>query len=155
MLDLLLPGLAIGLFGAAALSDARHRRISNRLSAGLALLGLARIAVDLWNGSGPGAAAADVAGALAVFALGALAFRLRMLGGGDVKLAAAGALWLGAGEIARFLLATACAGGVLALIFVAWQLAVPGRRGARGPNLPYAIAIAAGGILTTAAITLA
>ena len=150
----LLPGLAVALFGVAAVTDARKRRISNRLSTALALLGLARIALDVAQGATLASAASDLAGATLVFGLGALAFRFRVLGGGDVKLLAAGALWLGAAEIGAFLLATALAGGLLALIFVAWQLARPGGSQTRLPGLPYAIAIAAGGILTTAVAAL-
>jgi prepilin peptidase CpaA len=155
-LHLVIPILAVALFAAAAVSDARHRRISNRLSAGLALLGLARIAVDLASGAGLGAAAADVAAALAVFALGALAFHRRWLGGGDVKLLAASALLLGLGELAPFLFATALSGGVLAIGFVAWRCFLPGWRYRGGlPSLPYAVAIAAGGILATASAWIA
>ena len=124
------------------------------LSTALALLGLARIALDIAQGATLASAASDLAGATLVFGLGALAFRFRVLGGGDVKLLAAGALWLGAAEIGAFLLATALAGGLLALIFVAWQLARPGGSQTRLPGLPYAIAIAAGGILTTAVAAL-
>jgi prepilin peptidase CpaA len=143
--------LAVALFAAAAVSDARHRRISNRLSAGLALLGLARIALDVLAGAGPLAVAADLAAAFAVFALGAFLFHRRWLGGGDVKLLAAGALFLGAGALAPFLIATALSGGALAVAFVAWHCFLPGWRYRGGfPSLPYAIAIAAGGILATA-----
>ena len=149
-LEFLLPGLAIALFGVAAVTDARHRRISNRLSACLALVGIARIATDIALGASPVTAACDFAAAALVFGLGAVAFRYRVLGGGDVKLLAAGALWLGCTEIGPFLLATAIAGGLLALIFVGSQIAFPGRKRSRLPGLPYAVAIAAGGILTTA-----
>ncbi len=155
VLELLLSGLAIVVFTAAAISDARTRRISNRLSAGLALLGLARITIDLMNGAGAASAVADLAVAVVVFGLGAIAFRFRVLGGGDVKLLAASALWLGLGEIGAFLLATAFAGGLLAMIFLGWQLLRPGPRlTSKPPSLPYAIAIAAGGIMTTAIASL-
>ncbi len=140
---------AIAVFAVAAVTDARHRRISNRLSAGLVLIGVARIAMALAAGASSGAAATDVAAALAVFFVGAAAFRFGLLGGGDVKLLAAGALWVGAATAGAFLLTTALAGGVLAVSFVGWQLALPGGRTARAPALPYGIAIAAGGILTT------
>ena len=144
LLELLLSGLAIVVFTAAAISDARTRRISNRLSAGLALLG-----------AGAASAVADLAVAIVVFGLGAIAFRFRVLGGGDVKLLAASALWLGLGEIGAFLLATAFAGGLLAMIFLGWQLLRPGPRlTSKPPSLPYAIAIAAGGIMTTAIVSL-
>lgn len=146
---------AIGLFAAAAVTDALSRRIPNRLTGGLALLGLARIALDLATAADPVAAglvaAGDVGAALAVFVLGALAFRLGAFGGGDAKLLAAGALWLGAAAVWPFVLATVLAGGLLAAGYLAARL-IPGR----GPEtLPYGIAIATGGILATAAPLLA
>ena len=150
-MHLVIPILAVALFAAAAASDVRHRRISNRLSVGLALLGLARIAIDLASGAGPWSAAGDIAAAAVVCALGALAFHRRWLGGGDVKLLAAGALFLGLGEVGPFLLATVLSGGALAVGFVAWRCFLPGWRYRGGlPSLPYAVAIAVGGILATA-----
>jgi prepilin peptidase CpaA len=155
-LDFALSVAAIALFGAAALSDLLHRRISNKLSAGLLLLGLVRVAMTVADGGGIWSAAVDLATATLVFALGALAFHLRALGGGDVKLLAAGALWLGIGELGAYLLTTVLAGGLLALAFLAWHVTMRYRRAAPpGPTLPYAVAIAAGGILTTAAALVA
>ncbi|MFO1209423.1 MAG: prepilin peptidase [Amaricoccus sp.] len=143
---------AVILFVAAAVTDARHRRISNRLSVGLALLGVLRLALAIAAGAGVWSVAGDLAAAFAVFALGAFAFHLRLLGGGDVKLLAAGALWLGTGELGAFLTATVLAGGLLAVGFVAWQRVLPGWRYRTATvSLPYAIAIAAGGIFATAA----
>ncbi len=142
--------LAIALFAAAAMTDMRHRRIPNRLSIALALLGLLRIAIALAGGVGLVSAGIDLAVTLAVFALGACAFRFGLIGGGDVKLLAAGALWLGSGALGPYLLTTVLSGGLLAVLFVGWQLALPGGRRRRAPTLPYAVAIAAGGILTTA-----
>ena len=81
----------------------------------------------------------------------ALAFRFGLLGGGDVKLLAAGTLWLGAAALGPYLLVTVLAGGLLAVVFVAWHLRRRPTRRRRRPSLPYAVAIAAGGILTTAA----
>lgn len=144
---LVLSLAAIALFAVAAVTDARVRRIPNWLSLALAALGALRIALALLEGSGALASALDLAAALAVFALGAGAFRFGLLGGGDVKLLAAGTLWLGAAALGPYLMTTVLAGGALALVFIAVQLAVPGRQ---RPSLPYAIAIAAGGILTTA-----
>jgi prepilin peptidase CpaA len=138
---------AVGLFAAAAVTDTRARRIPNLLPAGLALLGVARIGAALAAGAGAGMVAADLGAALAVFAAGAVAFRFGLLGGGDAKLFAAGALWLGAAAVGPFLLATVLAGGVLAVGFLAaGMLRGPGA----GAGLPYGIAIAAGGILVSA-----
>jgi prepilin peptidase CpaA len=144
-MSLLLSVCALALFAAAAATDALGRRIPNALSLGLALVGLARIALALATGEPAWPLAGDLAAAVAVFAVAAVAFHFRLLGGGDVKLLAAGALWLGAAALLPYLTATALAGGALALVFVGWQLAMPGRK----PSLPYGMAIAAGGILTT------
>lgn len=138
---------ALALFVAAATTDAIERKIPDILPIGLALVALARIALVLAAGGAALGAAADVAAAVAVFALGAAGFGAGVLGGGDVKLLAAGTLWVGVASLLPFLMATALAGGVLALLFL-----LPGLvRGEAGRvALPYGIAIAAGGILATA-----
>ena len=61
-----------------------------------------------------------------------------------MKLLAAGALWLGAAALGPYLMVTVLAGGLMAVVFFAWHLVQPG--GASRPSLPYAVAIAAGGI---------
>ena len=87
-----------------------------------------------------------------------------MLGGGDVKLLAALAVWAGTAEALRFLLVTALAGGGLALAWlwycrIGWAALAPLRAAFGGPavlssfdpaaamdrGLPYGVAIAAGG----------
>lgn len=149
---LVLATVAVALFAAAAYTDIRSRRIPNAVSVALALLGLARIAMALVAGESALTAALDLAAALTVFVLAAVAFRFRLLGGGDVKLLAAGALWLGAAALGPYILFTAVAGGVLAMLFVGWHFVLPASmRGVR-PSLPYAVAIAAGGIFVTASI---
>jgi prepilin peptidase CpaA len=147
---LALSVLAIAVFATAAITDSLRRRIPNLLSAALALLGAARIGLALAAGGGAMALGVDVLAALAIFVLAAFAFRFGMLGGGDVKLLAAGVLWLGAAALLPYLAATALAGGVLAVLFVLWQMVRPARSRDKGPSLPYGVAIAAGGILTTA-----
>jgi prepilin peptidase CpaA len=148
---MLLSIAAITLFGTAAVTDVRRRRISNPISIGLALLGLLRMLLALVEGSGALTSALDVGAAAAVFALGACAFHFGLLGGGDAKLLAAGALWFGAAALGPYLMITVLAGGVLAVLFIAWRLATPGGMDPKTrPSLPYAVAIAAGGILTTA-----
>ena len=137
---------ALALLAGAAATDVRNRRIPNALPFGLALVGLARIGLDLAGGVPAVPLAADVAGAAAVFVLGAVGFRFGMLGGGDVKLLAAAALWIGSATLLAFLMATAVAGGVLAAAFLAWALV---RRDRQKVALPYGIAIATGGILAT------
>lgn len=144
---LLLSCGAIALFLTAALTDIRSRTIPNALVIALAVLGVVRIGVALAAGSGPAPAAMDLMAALAVFALGALAFGGGVLGGGDAKLLASGTLWLGSAGVAPYLIGTALAGGALAILYVAWHLI---SRPASRSGLPYAVAIAVGGVVATA-----
>jgi prepilin peptidase CpaA len=151
-MDLVLTVGAVGLFALAAAVDLVRRRIPNPLVVALALVGLARMAVDVAGGAGVVGTGADLAAALAILAAGAGLFQAGALGGGDVKLLAAGALWVGAPGIAAYLLGTALAGGALALLYLFGTMLARGAaaRGLRR-GLPYGVAIAAGGILVTAA----
>src|SRR3954453_13923928 len=88
--DLLLLGLA-ALLIVAAVIDVRTFTISNKLNATIALmepLYWLSVALSAWP-----AMAIQVAAGVSVFAVLAAAFYAGMMGGGDVKLAAALALW--------------------------------------------------------------
>ncbi len=98
---------------------------------------------------------------LALFVVGAGLFSLGMMGGGDVKLIAAAGVWMGAAAGFAFLVWTAVAGGVLALLLYAarraagrfvdnGRLAEPAwvcRLMKAEEGVPYAVAIAVGGVL--------
>ena len=56
--------------------------------------------------------------AASVFAVGALAYRFKALGAGDVKLLTAVSLWVGFEHLPLLLLYTALSGGALAISFV-------------------------------------
>lgn len=84
-------------------------------------------------------------------------FALRWIGGGDAKLFAAAALWLGPAAVLPYVLFTACAGGALAMallslrspLFRPYVMAGPawfGRLADPGENVPYGVAIAAGAL---------
>ncbi len=78
-----------------------------------------------------------------MFALLAAAFFAGMMGGGDVKLAAALALWFSPGATIKFLLIMSIAGGVLTLLLVA----IHRLRARTGRvQIPYGVAIAVGGL---------
>jgi prepilin peptidase CpaA len=90
---------------------------------------------------------------LLIFLLGYLLFALNILGGGDVKVIAAVAVWTGGSALIPFTYAMCIAGGALALILLgARKLATPGPNHPAYLNrlldpsrgAPYAIAIAAG-----------
>lgn len=155
-MNMLLALGAVGVLLAAATTDVVARRIPNPLPLTLAGLGAARILIEL-SGAPTSAEAltglTDVWVALLVFAVGACLFAMGWFGGGDVKLLAAGTLWLGAAQAGAFLYVTVLAGGVLALVFLARRAVSRIRGGSEGaapnPSLPYGIAIAAGGILLT------
>jgi prepilin peptidase CpaA len=142
--EFLLGALAV-LLVVAAVIDARTYTISNRLTLAVALL-----APVYWWSAGltfwP-VIATHIAAAGGIFVLLALAFYAGMMGGGDVKLAAALALWLSPVGSLHFLLFMSVAGGFLTLIIVAAHRL----RSKEGrPEIPYGIAIAIGGLVILA-----
>jgi prepilin peptidase CpaA len=155
---LLLAGVAI-----AAANDIARRKISNRL---VVPIGLVAIAAALLE-RGPIALVVAVALICAVLAFGTVAFSLRILGGGDVKLIAALAASLAPGDVVLFVLFTAAGGAVVAAAYAALK----GRLGSvvtsvsrsasatvqlrrrvapatSGLRVPYALAIGVGFIMT-------
>jgi len=138
--DLLLLALAATLVVAAVI-DMRTFTISNRLNLAVALgapVYWLSVALSPW----PGMAIQLAAGGF-VFTLLAGAFYAGMMGGGDVKLAAALSLWLSPPVILKFLVLMSLAGGVLTLGLVVWHRV---RRGEGRPAIPYGVAIAFGGL---------
>ena len=132
--------LALLLLAAAAI-DIRTRTIPNPLNAAVALLApLAWCAwgVPLWPD-----AAIQVGVAIGVFLLFAAFFYLGMMGGGDVKLAAAIALWFPPAATLKFIVITSLAGGVVTLATIVWHRA---RSNEGAPEVPYGVAIAFGGM---------
>jgi prepilin peptidase CpaA len=105
-------------------------------------------------------ALAAIGCALAVFGVGAVLFAFGFLGGGDVKLMAAAALWAGPTKLPDLLLLTAVFGGGLALFLlmpIGGQLATSARlmlgqppmaagRGLTAP-VPYGVAIAGAAVI--------
>jgi prepilin peptidase CpaA len=136
-----LLGLLALLLVVAAVIDVRTFTISNRLNVAVALLAIVywwSIRLSPWPDIG---IQLGVAGA--VFVVLALAFFSGMMGGGDVKLAAALALWFTPAETLRFLVVMSIAGGVVTLVV----LAVHRLRKKEGrPEIPYGVAIGIGGL---------
>jgi len=138
--EILLVLLAL-LLVIAAVIDVRTFTISNRLNLTVALLAPLywwSVGLPLWPG-----VAIQLAVAAAVFGLFAIAFFVGMMGGGDVKLAAAISLWFSTLMTLRFLVFMSIAGGVLTLVVLARHrmLKKPGR-----PEVPYGVAIAIGAL---------
>ena len=138
----ILLGILALLLVVAAVIDVRTFTISNRLNLGVALMAPLywwSAHLPLWPDIG-----IQVAVAAGVFALLAVAFYAGMMGGGDVKLAAALALWFSPQSTLRFLVFMSIAGGVLTLVVVGLHRLKkkPGK-----PEVPYGVAIAVGGLL--------
>ena len=137
----LLLGLLAILLVVAAVIDVRTFTISNKLNLTVALLAplyWLSVSLPIW----PNAAIQLALGA-GVFALLAGAFFAGMMGGGDVKLAAALALWFSPASTLKFLVLMSIAGGVLTLLVVAAHR-IRAREGR--PESPYGVAIAFGGL---------
>jgi len=138
--EAMLIGLA-ALLVIAAVIDVRTFTISNRLNlavAALAPLYWLSIPLTPWPDI-----VSHLAAAAGVFVLLAAAFYAGMMGGGDVKLAAALALWFSPQSTIKFLVVMSLAGGVLTLVVLGWHRAK--RREGR-PEIPYGVAIAFGGL---------
>lgn len=136
-----LLGLLAVLLVVAAAIDVRTFTISNRLNLAVALLAPVfwwSLGLPVWPH-----VATQLAVASGVFVLLAGAFYAGMMGGGDVKLAAALALWFSPLSTIKFLVLMSLAGGVLTLAVLAWHRA--NKREGR-PEIPYGVAIAFGGL---------
>jgi prepilin peptidase CpaA len=129
---------------AAAVEDALRLRISNVTSL-VVLVGAILAAVlhgpswVLWQ---------NLLAFAIVLTLGTVAFAAGWLGGGDVKLFAATALWFNLKSTVWLVALVFIAGGVVAVCYL---LSRPFRRGVRGTKkggrVPYGIAIAAGALI--------
>lgn len=138
--DILVAVLAAALI-VATITDLRERRISNRVNATIALL-----AIPFWVAAGlslwPEIAmqVAFAAGALLLFGV---PFYFGWMGGGDVKLIVALALWLPPLVTVKLLVIMSLAGCVLTVAMVVRHrlTKAEGR-----PQTPYGVAIAFAGL---------
>ena len=136
----LLAALAIALL-MAAISDLRTRLIHNWLTFGIALAAPAfwwASGLSLWPG-----VAGQIGLGLAAFAVLAGLFAAGAMGGGDVKLLTALALWLPWQPFLKLVVAMALLGGVLTLLCVARHRI--GRHTGK-LEIPYGVAIAGAGL---------
>jgi prepilin peptidase CpaA len=157
---LILGGLAVMLF--AALHDIGFRTVPDSASIALLLLGVAWRLLEnpRWLPYSAGIAAT-------ILVITYLLWRQGWMGGGDVKLLTAAGMFVPPWMVPLMVSGTALAGGVLALFYLVAGLVVkrPGRPrparfilrvlrceqwrlSRRGP-LPYAAAIAVGGLIAT------
>lgn len=141
----LLIALAIALL-VAAFTDIRSRQISNKLN-----LAIAIAAPLFWWSSGLSLwpdVAIQFGVAIAAFAVLSAMFAAGLMGGGDVKLLTAIALWIEPTAFLQLLIIMALAGGVLTVVMGAWHFL---RRQKERLAIPYGVAIAFGGLWVLAA----
>lgn len=136
----LLAALAIALL-VAAFTDLRSRQIGNWLNGGIAL------AATLFWWASDLAWWPDIALQLGVafgtFAVLAALFAMGAMGGGDVKLLAALALWIAPLPFLKLVVMMALLGGLLTVLFCALHVA---RRQRDKLAIPYGVAIAMAGL---------
>lgn len=136
----LLGGLAIALL-IAAFTDFRSRQIANWLNGAVALgapLYWWASGLTLWPG-----VALQIGVALVAFAALAGLFAMRAMGGGDVKLLTALALWVPWKEFLQLVLIMSVVGGILTVLFGSWHVM---RRRKDRLAIPYGVAIAFAGL---------
>jgi len=136
-----LPAALLLLLLSAGIEDVRTREIANWKNAAIALLAplwWLAIGLPLWP-----CVAIRIGVALAVFILFCVAFHFGQMGGGDVKLIGALALWLPPIALLQMLVVMSLAGGVLTLVMLAEHRL---RKSQRTLEIPYGVAIAIAGL---------
>jgi len=153
MIDPVLLTMVSAAMITAAAYDAATLTIPNWIS--LALMGLFPV-LALSVGLGWGEAGIHVAIGFCALVIGMILFATRLIGGGDAKLFAAIALYMGGAWIGAYVFSVALAGGALALaLLLARWIAGMGfvfrwtwlsHLTKADAGIPYGIAIAAGGL---------
>jgi prepilin peptidase CpaA len=138
----------------AASSDLLTMTISNRVT--LVLVG-GFLALAMIGGMPAADVLSHVGAALAVLAVTFVFFARGWIGGGDAKLAAATALWLGFDHLLAYLLYASIFGGILTLVMIRFRLmplpqALAEREWVKrlhrlDGGVPYGIALAAAALL--------
>lgn len=141
------------LMALAAFSDLLTMTISNRISVAL-LVGFLAMAIAV--GMPLGVLASQLSCGAAILTLTFCLFSFGWIGGGDAKLAAATAVWIGWAHMLDYGLAASLGGGVLTLLILqARRLPLPAwatgsvwiaRLHDKTGGIPYGIALAAAGL---------
>lgn len=137
-----LPAILVVLLVSAGIEDARIREIANWKNAAIALMAplwWVSIGLSPWPDM-----AFQIGLAMVVLALFCVAFHFGQMGGGDVKLIAALALWLPIVPLLQMLLLMSVIGGALTLVML---LEHKLSKNSRVLEIPYGVAIAAAGLL--------
>ena len=138
----------------AAFSDLFTMTISNWISAGLVV---AFVVLALLFGLPPATIGLHFAAGLIVLAVTFTMFAFGWIGGGDAKLAATTAVWMGFDHLAEYAVGAALVGGALTLVLLLFRLLpMPAWARARkwvmrlhdkNNGVPYGIALAAAGLV--------
>lgn len=126
----------------AGIEDARVREIANWKNAAIALLAplwWLAIGIAPWPGM-----AVQLGVALVTLALFCVAFHFGQMGGGDVKLIAALALWMPMTALIQLLLIMSIVGGAITIVMLIDHRF---RKNSGNPEIPYGVAIAIAGLI--------
>lgn len=155
MLELAILLIFPAMMAFAAASDLFTMTISNRVSI---ILTLAFLVLAVASGMAWATIGLHLAAGFLVLAIGFACFALGWIGGGDAKLAAATALWLGWAQLLEYAVYASLIGGVLTLALLSlrraplhpafllregWYARITDEK----TGIPYGIALAAAGLL--------
>lgn len=146
----LFPALMIG----AGIGDCLTMKIPNWLNA---FIGVSFFIAAFLTGMPLEQIGWHVVAGVAVLVVGFGLFAFRFIGGGDAKLLAVAALWLGPGQLVEFLVIMTLAGGLLAIAMKFWwwvklETDLRGMDGIKSKlkssiDLPYGVAITVGALV--------
>ena len=141
------------LITVAAVGDFLTMKIPNWLTG---LVGVSFFGAAFYVGMPFDQIAWHVAAGAAVLIVGFGLFAVGYFGGGDAKLLAVAAMWLGMGQLVEFLIVMSIAGGLLAIVMKFWwwvrlEMEMRGSERIKSTakssiDLPYGIAIAVGAL---------
>jgi len=104
--------LLVAMLALAASSDVALRKIPNWITVAIAVTGIA----SQWMGGGARATAGGILAGLAIGAVLTPFWMKKGIGGGDLKLAVAAAVWVGLSRVPEYLLASTLMGAAVALL---------------------------------------
>lgn len=157
-IELLYNAALIAVFPAAVIyagaSDLVSMTISNRLTLGLVT---AFVLLAVWSGMPLALVGNHLLAGFVSLAVGIALFARGWIGGGDAKLCAATALWIGWDLLAEYVLVSALLGGLLTFAILMFRN-IPlsktimrmdwlARLHYRGTGIPYGISLAAAGLM--------
>jgi prepilin peptidase CpaA len=139
-----LTAVMVSALIAAAVEDAVRFRISNIIcaavfAAALVAMGLHGFSWSLWQ---------NALVSFTILAVGTVAFAMKWLGGGDVKLLASIGLWIDLSSAAGLIAAVFVAGGLVAILYIGARRLFHDTKlsAARQAKIPYGLAVVAGAL---------